>query len=67
MESNYVFPALLGIFHATLGERDRAFAYFEQSLGERSMVASWLRDPMLDDIASDPRFRNIFERMGLRP
>ncbi|MEX2303656.1 MAG: FlgO family outer membrane protein, partial [Bryobacterales bacterium] len=66
-ETEYLFPALLGIFHASLGEKDRAFDYFDQALEERSMVASWLRDPALDDIASDTRFRRIFERMGLKP
>ena len=66
-ETRYIFPAAIGILHASLGEKERAFGYFEQALDERSIVVSWLRDPMLDDLAAEPRFRKIFERMGLRP
>jgi predicted Zn-dependent protease len=66
-ETEYVFPAILAISYATLDDTDQAFHYFEEAIEERTMVASWLRDPILDDIASDARFRNIFERMGLRP
>jgi TolB-like protein/tetratricopeptide (TPR) repeat protein len=61
----YVAPGLLGVLAATIGERDAAFEHFDRALEERSLIASWLRDPLLDGIHDDPRFPQIFERMGL--
>ncbi len=65
--NEYVFPALPALIYACLGEKDRAFEYYEKAIEERSLVASWLRDPLLDGIRSDPRFPKLFERMGLPP
>ena len=66
-EGQYIPPGLLGVLAATIGERNAAFEHFDQALEERSLIASWLRDPLLDDIRDDPRFMQIFERMGLTP
>ena len=66
-EGKYIPPGLLGVLAAAIGERDAAFEHFDQALEERSLVASWLGDPLLDDIRDDPRFMQIFERMGLTP
>jgi serine/threonine-protein kinase len=64
-EGQYIPPGLLGVLAATIGERNAAFEHFDQALEERSLIASWLRDPLLDEIRDDPRFMQIFERMGL--
>jgi serine/threonine-protein kinase len=66
-EGQYIPPGLLGVLAATIGERNAAFEHFDQALEERSLIASWLRDPLLDEIRDDPRFMQIFERMGLTP
>ena len=66
-ESEYVFPTLLALIYAKLGETDLAIDYYEKAVEERSMIASWLRDPLLDGIRSEPRFSKLFERMGLEP
>jgi len=66
-EEKYVAPGLLGVLAASIGERDAAFEHFERALEERSLIASWLRDPLLDGIRDDPRFTRTFERMGLTP
>ncbi len=66
-ETEYIFPALPALIYATLGEMDLAIEYYEEAIEERSLVASWLRDPLLDGLRSDPRFPKLFERMGLKP
>ena len=66
-ENEYVSPALPALIYACMGEKDRAFEYYEKAIEERSLVASWLRDPLLDGIRSDPRFPKLLERMGLPP
>jgi serine/threonine protein kinase len=65
--STYVMPGLLGLMAATIGEHDAAFEHFERALEERSLVVSWLRDPLVDDIRDDPRYTAIFIRVGLPP
>ena len=65
--SSYVMPGLLGLLAGALGERDAAFAHFEAGIAERSLVVSWLRDPLLDGIRDDPRYAQLFTRVGLAP
>jgi len=63
--TEYVMPGLLGTLAASIGETDVAFKYFDEALEERSMVVSWLRDPLLDEIQDDPRLRELFATEGL--
>lgn len=63
--TEYVMPGLLGMLAASIGETDVAFKYFDVALEERSMVVSWLRDPLLDEIQDDPRLRELFATEGL--
>ena len=65
--SGYVMPGLLGLLAGAIGDRDAAFAHFDQGLEERSLVVSWLRDPVLDGIRDDPRYAELFARVGLTP
>ena len=60
----YVFPALPAFVFAMLGENDRALDYYEKALEERSLVVSWLRDPLLDGFRSEPRFPTPFRNHG---
>lgn len=62
----YVSPQLPGMVHASLGEADQAFALFEESIAERSFIASWMRDPALDPIVSDKRFEAMMDGLGLQ-
>ena len=64
-ETQYVMPGILGMLAASIGERDAAFGHFNQALDDRSMVISWLRDPLISDIRDDPRYDELFERVGL--
>jgi hypothetical protein len=63
----YVSSAWIAAAYAVLGEKDQAIACLERSLEDRSLVASWLRDPDFDALRSEPRFRALFERLGLKP
>ena len=63
---NQIPDAVLALAYANLEEHDRAFEYYNQAIDERMLVPSWLRDPLLDRISSDPRFSALFERMGLQ-
>jgi len=63
----YVAPYMPALIWANLGETDRAFEYFEKALQERSMTPWALRNPLLDGVRSDPRFKSLFQRMGLPP
>jgi Tfp pilus assembly protein PilF len=62
----YVMPALLAAPYAAVGDNDRAFELLDQAIEERSLVASWLRLPRYDSLRTDPRFKAIFDRLGLK-
>lgn len=66
-ESVYIMPAVLGMVAASIGENDAAFRHFEDALAQNSLVASWLRDPMIAGIQEDPRYAELMERIGLTP
>ena len=63
----YVYPALIATVYAATGDSNRALEYFDRSINDRSLVASWLRAPELDNIRSDPRYKALFSRLGLKP
>jgi TolB-like protein/Tfp pilus assembly protein PilF len=63
----YIMPGLLGVVAAALGDNDAAFAHFEAGLEDRSLILSWLRDPLILGIRDDPRYAALFKRVGLEP
>jgi TolB-like protein/Tfp pilus assembly protein PilF len=64
----YVSGYDLAIVLAGLGERDQAFKELSSALDERTWeVANMAVDPMLIPLHSDPRFRQLLVRAGLRP
>jgi len=63
----YVYPALVAQAYAALGDADRAFAYYDRAVADRSLVSSWLRGPEVDPIRSDPRYGALMARLGLTP
>ena len=62
---NHEVPQLPGMIHAALGENDRAFELFEASIAERSFIASWMRDPLLEKFSKDSRFGPMMASLGL--
>jgi len=65
--TEYVMPGLLGVLAAGIGDYDAAFAYFDTAVQERSLVISWLRDPLIDNLRGDSRYAELFEEVGLTP
>jgi tetratricopeptide (TPR) repeat protein len=69
VDSVYWDPTLLAVLYATVGDTAEFFGLLEQAYEERSpgMVLGswWLR--MLDPYRSDPRFRELMRRVGVKP
>lgn len=64
-KQRYVPPEYIAIVYEGLGERNQAIQWFEKAYAERSMNSWILPDPRLDNIRTDPRFKDIVRRMGL--
>jgi hypothetical protein len=55
----------MAVVYEGLGERELALQWFEKAYAERSMNGWILPDPRLDQIRTEPRFKNLMRRMGL--
>ena len=60
-------PAIsIALVYAGLGDRDRAFQWLDQAYDERSNRLAYLgREPVWEDLRSDPRFAALLARIGL--
>ena len=60
----YVSNSGLAIAHAALGEKDKAFAYMEKEIAERSSRVPTLKvNSTWDDLRDDPRFAELVRRV----
>ncbi len=66
-ETEYVPPGLLGVLAASFGDMDAAVEHFDSALDNRSLVLSWLRDPLLSDFHADDRYKAMMTDVGLDP
>jgi TolB-like protein/tetratricopeptide (TPR) repeat protein len=67
-EDKYVQPAFFGIVHIGLGELDKAFAYFDKAVDERSSQLALARvHPAFWCLAGDRRYADLLRRLGLPP
>jgi serine/threonine-protein kinase len=65
-KKRYVLATYFAMLHAALGERDRAFQWFEKAYRERADGLTLLNvDPMVDGLRENPRFRRLVRRIGL--
>ena len=56
-----LFAYEIGVIHAALGDRDRAFEWLSRAVKERSGWIAYLRvDPRLDALHGDPRYDALF-------
>jgi TolB-like protein/DNA-binding winged helix-turn-helix (wHTH) protein/tetratricopeptide (TPR) repeat protein len=61
----YVPASFIAVVYVGLDNRDRAFEWFERACAERSLHSWILPDPRLDQIRTEPRFKQLVRRMGL--
>ena len=60
----YVPPALLAMAYTGVGDRDRAFEWFERAYEERSNLMLYFGTlPYLDPLKSDPRYAELAARI----
>ncbi len=58
-------PELIGYLYAQLGDHDRAFAWLERAIDERTARVLWLKvDPRAKPLRKDPRFAALLARSG---
>jgi TolB-like protein/DNA-binding SARP family transcriptional activator/Flp pilus assembly protein TadD len=55
----------VGMVYAGLGDVDRAFAWFNQSIDDRS-ISDMIMTPTFEDLRTDSRFKKLEERLGIR-
>ena len=62
----YVSPFALAIIHLGMGQKDQAFALFQEALEERSTQMSFLKyEFRFDPVRSDPRFIALLKKANL--
>ena len=66
-ENVYVSPYNIALIYAGLGDKDRTFEWLERAYAERScyMPVYFSTDARLDGLHSDPRFKDLVQRVGL--
>ena len=66
-KTRYVSPYMVATIYAGLNDREEAFEFLEKAYTERSTDLPYFikADLRLDQIRSDPRFQDLFRRVGL--
>jgi len=66
-DSHRAAPAIAGVY-TTLGEYDKAFEWLEKAYEEHApYLASIDHDFVYDPLRSDPRYKDLAQRIGIRP
>jgi eukaryotic-like serine/threonine-protein kinase len=62
----YISPTGFAIYHAALGDRERALEHLHASFADRDpYVTRMAAEPYFDFLHSDPRYRELMDRMNL--
>jgi Tfp pilus assembly protein PilF len=66
-KKGYVSPYMIATIYAGLGDKQKAFSFLEKAYQERSPdIPYFLKaDLRLDQLRSDPRFRDLMHHVGL--
>ena len=68
LQKSAIMQEYFGFVYAALGDRDRAFAFFNGAIDSRPRTLLWARvDPRLDPVRDDPRYVAMMQRLGLAP
>jgi tetratricopeptide (TPR) repeat protein len=60
------YPYDIGLVHASRGELDQAFKWFDKAYRLHDNDLLWIKvDPFLKSVHSDPRFSALLKKMGL--
>jgi tetratricopeptide (TPR) repeat protein len=61
-------PYTMATIYAGLGQKDKAFAYFDRAIRARSLeLSSDIKtDPSIDSLRSDPRFQTLVSQIGFQ-
>jgi TolB-like protein/DNA-binding winged helix-turn-helix (wHTH) protein/Tfp pilus assembly protein PilF len=63
--TNYVSPFKFAAYYAAFSDRDKAFEYLEKAYRQHdTLLVSLDVNPHLDNLRSDPRFRELERRVG---
>ncbi len=65
-KKGYVSPFDIALIYTAIGDKDKAFAWLDKAVDERStflVYSKW--EPRLDPLRSDPRFSELLTRIGL--
>jgi len=62
----YISPFRLSDIYGKLGERDKYFEYMEKVYQERHWIMGFHFAPGFDDVRSDPRFKALLIKVGLK-
>jgi hypothetical protein len=63
----YVAPSCFGVCHAALGQADLMFDFLYAALAERDPYLARIDvEPCFEAFRSDPRYRELLNRMNLR-
>jgi TolB-like protein/DNA-binding winged helix-turn-helix (wHTH) protein/Tfp pilus assembly protein PilF len=60
----YVSPTNVALVYIGLGDREQALSWLEKAYREHSPYLSVLREPIFDEVRSDPRFVDLANRVG---
>ena len=65
-KTKYVTPYAVALIYAGMGDKDRAIEWLEKAYNDRANWMVWLGlDPRWDPLRNDPRFQDIFRRVGV--
>ena len=61
----FVSPYYFALVYTALGDKDKAFEWLEKAFREREGRMTLIKvDPLLAELCSDVRFRDLIERVG---